>query len=390
MALMRACFAVALLLAGFASLVPAAAANAAEPATPAKPADDRLRTVILGVQGRRGVDDKQLAAALTDVVQGIYAGDTRRIVIGRDDIMRVLDLEAEKQSLGCDSDKCLAEVGQALDAARIVTGSLDKLGDGYMVTMTEIDARSLEAIGRVQERVPIDENKLVDAVTRLAGELVKQASTMAAGSTVRGFASAGSLEIETDPRGAKIVLAGNELGQSPTKIDNLAAGTQRLRLVRDDYEPVEVDVPIYSGGTTKVTAEMRILRALAEQNLQVRQEKWRETNQWHTAGAWTKVGLGTLVAGAGTLYGAGNLGVTGGERNLGQAVVGFALIGGAGAGILSWGILDLLTPPPPPVPEWEIERKVVVTPPKEQAPQKVQVLQEGKAPGMANGTSSER
>jgi hypothetical protein len=357
-------------------------------AEPAQPVDDRLRTVILGVQPRRGVDDKQLAAALTDVVQGIYAGDTRRIVIGRDDIMRVLDLEAEKQSLGCDNDKCLAEVGQALDAARIVTGSLDKLGDGYMVTMSEIDAKTLEAIGRVQERVSVDENKLVDAVTRLASELVKKASTVATGSTVRGFASAGSLEIETDPRGAKIVLAGTELGQSPTKIDNLATGTQKLRLIRDDYEPVEVDVPIYSGGTTKVNAEMRILRALAEQNLQVRQEKWRESNQWHTAGAWTKVGVGTFVAGAGVLYGASNLGVLNAQnRDVGQAVVGFALIGGAGAGILSWGILDLLTPPAPPVPEWEIERKVTVTPPKEQAPQKVQVLQEGKA---QPGASTER
>ncbi len=369
--MLRSLVALALVLVGS---VPVLAAE------PAKPVDDRLRTVILGVQNRRGVDDKQLAAALTDVVQGVYSRDTRRIVIGRDDIMRVLDLEAEKQSLGCDSDKCLAEVGQALDAARIVTGSLDKLGDGYMVTMSEIDAKTLEAIGRVQERVPVDENKLVDAVTRLANELVQKASTVATGSTVRGFASAGSLEIETDPRGAKIVLAGTELGQSPTKIDNLATGTQKLRLIRDDYEPVEVDVPIYSGGTTKVTAEMRILRALAEQNLQMRQEKWRDANQWHTAGAWTKVGVGTFVAGAGVLYGVGNLGLANEQnRDVGQALVGFALIGGAGAGILSWGALDLLTPPPPPVPEWEIERKVTVTPPKEQAPQRVQVLQEGKA-----------
>lgn len=348
----------------------------AEPAAPAKTVDDRTRTVVLGVVPRRGVDDKQLAAALTDVVQGIYSGDTRRIVIGRDDIMRVLDLEAEKQSMGCDSDKCLAEVGQALDASRIVTGSLDKLGDGYMVTMSEIDAKSLEAVARVQERVPIDENKLVDAVTRLAGDLLQKSGALATGSNVRGFASAGSLEIESDPRGAKIVLAGTELGQTPTKIDNLATGTQKLRLIRDDYEPVEVDVPIYSGGTTKVSAEMRILRALAEKNLQVRQEKWREANQWHFAGAWTKVGVGALVGGAGALYGVANLG----QRDPGQAIVGFALVGGAGAGILSWGVLDLLTPPQQPIPEWEIERKVTVTPPKEQAPQKVQVLQEGKPP----------
>lgn len=359
-----------------------ALALAAFPVTAAEPAqnagDDRVRTVILGLVPRRGVggaDDKQLAAALTDVIQGIYAGDSRRIVIGRDDITRVLDLEAEKQSMGCDSEKCLAEVGQALDAARIVTGSLDKLGDGFMVTMSEIDAKSLETVARVQERVPNDENKLVDAVTRLASDLLQKARVTATGTTVKGFASAGSLEIETDPRGAKIVLAGTELGSSPTKIDNLAAGTQRLRLIRDDYEPVEIDVPIYSGGTTKVSAEMRIMRALAEKNLQVRHEKWRDANQWHFAGAWTKVGIGGVVGGLGSLYGFGNLA----NGNPGQGLVGLAAIGGVGALVLSWGVVELLNPPPAPVPEWELERKVTVTPPKEQAPVKVQVLQEGKA-----------
>src|ERR1044071_8453666 len=120
--------------------------------------DDRMITVIMGIIARRGVEDPKLAAALSDVIQGVYAKDVRRKVIGRDDIARVLDLEAQKQSMGCDSDKCLAEIGQALDAQRIVTGSLDKIGDGYMVTMTEIDAKSLEPVGREQERVKADEN----------------------------------------------------------------------------------------------------------------------------------------------------------------------------------------------------------------------------------------
>src|SRR3990167_2473133 len=132
--------------------------------------DDRLRTVVLGINARRGVDDKQLAQALTDVVQCIYAADPRRVVIGRDDIARVLDLEAQKQEAGCESDKCLAEIGAALDAKRIVTGSLDVIGSNYMVTMSEIDAKTLEPMARVQERTAKDENALVDAVTCLSSE----------------------------------------------------------------------------------------------------------------------------------------------------------------------------------------------------------------------------
>jgi PEGA domain len=337
-------------------------------ALPSLAAEDRLRTVILGVSARRGMDDKQLAAALTDVVQGVYGTDASRTVIGRDDIMRVMELEADKQQLGCDSDKCLAEVGAALDAARLVTGSIDKLGDGYMVTLSEIDAKSLVAVGRVQARTSTDENQLVDTVTQLANDLMKKSSLQTATGLV--VANAGSLEVSSDPRGAKVLLSGSEMGASPTKIDNLATGTQKLRLVRDDYEPVEVDVPIYPGGTTKVNAELRIIRPLAEKNLEMRQAAWREKNQWHTVGAWTKVGAGGVVGVLGGLWGGASL--LGG--NTGAGILGLG-IGGVGAGFLAWGVLDLLNPPPQPVPEWEMERKVTVTPPNGHGEQQVHVIQ---------------
>ena len=44
----------------------------------------------------------------------------------------------------------------------IVTGSLDKLGSGFMITMSEIDAKTLEAIARAQGRVSTDEDLLVE------------------------------------------------------------------------------------------------------------------------------------------------------------------------------------------------------------------------------------
>lgn len=353
-----------------AGLVPAAASAEGSP-----PTDDRLRTVILGLVPRRGVDDKQLAAALSDVVQSVYARDGRRIVIGRDDIARVLELEADRQAAGCDSDKCLAELGQALDAQRIVTGSIDKLGDGFMITVAEIDGKTLEPLARAQERVPNDENAMVDACTRLAGELVQTSGARAA---ARVFGNSGSVEIESDPRNARVVLSGTEMGATPTKIDNVATGTQKLRLIREDYEAVEIDVPVYPGGTTRVTVEMRILRDLAAKNFEVRQAAWRDKSQWHTVGAWTKAGIGTVVGAAGGIYA-----LTNARDKDGGAIIGGLLTAGLGASIVAWGAIDLLNPPPAPVPEWEIERKVVVKPPAGQGEEQVKVLQQGSASNAA-------
>ncbi len=337
------------------------------------PPDDRLRTVILGINARRGVDDKQLAAALTDVVQGIYAADARRVVIGRDDIARVLDLEAQKQEAGCESDKCLAEIGQALDAKRIVTGALDVIGSNYMVTMSEIDAKTLEPMARVQERTTKDENALVDAVTRLAQEMLAKSKL---GGAARVIGHAGSLEISTDPRGAEVLLGGEKMGTTPTRIDNLAAGEQQLRLLRQDYEPVEVAVPIHPGGTTKVEAELRILRPLAEQNYAARKAAHDDDLTMHGVGAWGKVGAGVVVAGLGSLFGVAELI----GKNPGMALAGFG-VGAAGGALSIWGVADLLNPPPAPVPEWELQRAVTVTPPVGAGEQRVQLLQEGGSSG---------
>ncbi|MCC7072599.1 MAG: PEGA domain-containing protein [Deltaproteobacteria bacterium] len=335
------------------------------------PADDRLRTVILGINARRGVDDQQLAQALTDVVQGVYAADPRRVVIGRDDIARVLDLEAQKQQAGCESDKCLAEIGAALDAKRIVTGALDVIGDNYMVTMSEIDAKTLEPMARVQERTAKDENALVDAVTRMASAMLTKSKL---GGAARVVGNAGSLEINTDPRGAEVLLGGEKMGTTPTRIDNLATGEQKLRLLRQDYEPVEVDVPIHPGGTTKVDAELRILRPLAEQNFAARKAAYDDDLAMYYFGAWGKVGAGVVVAGIGSLIGVAQ--VIG--KNPGMALGGFG-VGAAGGALSIWGVADLVNTPPPPVPEWELQRTVTVTPPAGAGEQRVQLLQEAGA-----------
>jgi hypothetical protein len=352
----------------------------AQSATPG--ADGRYRTVLMGVAARRGVKDKELVHALSDVVLGIYTNDTNRIVIGPEDIRRALEWEQSRQQAGCDDSKCLAEVGAALDAARIVSGTLDAIGDGYILNLAEIDAKSLEPIARGQREIKKDEAELVRGTRALAEEVLQKAaattvqasvtSTTPAASTT--FASgAGTMEVNTDPRGAKLQLAGQDIGVAPTRIDNLAVGTHKLRITRDDYEPIDVDVAVFGGGTTKVDAQMRINRKIAEQNLEVRRARWRDEAGSQEIWGWSKAVAGGAVG----VVGLGITGATLGEP--GGMLVGLS-VAGAGAGVLAWGVIDLLNPPPEPVPEWELDRKVTVTPPKGQGDAQVKLIQEAPKP----------
>ena len=125
---------------------------------------------------------------------------------------------------------------------------------------------------------------------------------------------------------------------------------------------------------------MRILRAMAEKNLEVRQGAWRDANEWHQVIGWSKVGVGGVVGVGGAVIGIGNgldklvtgKGATGGA-------VGGLIVAGVGAAVLAWGVIDLLNPPAAPVAEWEIERKVTVTPPSKAGAVQVRVIQEAPA-----------
>jgi hypothetical protein len=333
----------------------------------------RLRTVVMGIAGRRGVDDAALTQALSRVVLGEYAKDPTRVVIGPDDITRVLEWEASRQQAGCDDNACLAEVGAALDAARIVNGTLDAVGNIYLLSLSEIDARTLEPSGRVQEEVPKDEAKLLDATRRLAVDLMKKSGATLASSGGTFVGNAGSIEIVSDPNGAQILVSNNVLGTTPTKIDNVAPGRHLVRLTRNDYESVEVEVPVHPGGVTKVNAELRIVRSLAEKNIEIRNTRWREADQNNTIFGWSKVAFGAVGIGAG-------LAVMVAGR--GDGLVPGGLIAGVGTGLAAWGAVDVLNPPKRPIPEWEIERKVTVTPPKDKGEVEVKVLQEAPASTM--------
>jgi len=120
-----------------------------------------------------------------------------------------------------------------------------------------------------------------------------------------------------------------------------------------------------------VKAELRLQRSIAEKNIEIRNARWREDDQWNQIGGWTKVGVGAVV----TVVGAGI--AVGGLRD--GLIPGIA-VGAVGAGVIAWGIVDLTNPPERPLPEWEIERKVTITPPKGKGDAEVKMLQDGKKP----------
>ncbi len=327
----------------------------------AAPPPQRTKTVVVGIQGRRGVD-QDLARALSDVVQSVLNEDKSRVVLGRDDIAQVVALEAEKQAMGCTDSSCLSEVATAMDADRIVTGTLDKVGSTFLITLTEIDARRLEPVARVEATLPADEGQLIDAVRRAARDLnAKSPRVVPPGQTVAGLATGpGTLVVTSTPPGAQIEVDGRVVGTTPATVASLSSGNHALTMRPVGTPAIDIVAPVYAAGQTSIdvkiaTAASSTPEALADLDAQ---------RTWNNIWGWSKVGGGSVCLVASCLpfcIGCGAA-IPPPDIFTAAAFLGLGtLFFVPGAGLTTWGVLDLLNPPGPgedgPV------NQVVVTPP---------------------------
>jgi hypothetical protein len=97
-------------------------------------------------------------------------------VIGMAEIAAMLDLEAQKQLVGCDEDEsCLAEIAGALGVDVLVVGTLAKVGDEHILGMRRIDQRKAQVAGSLSRRLVAEDGEeflaaLGPAVDELFGE----------------------------------------------------------------------------------------------------------------------------------------------------------------------------------------------------------------------------
>src|SRR5437764_1237628 len=85
----------------------------------AAPAPGKQRVLVLDARGAALGDDER--KALTQIAAGRLANRSAFDVVAGSDLRALVGLAQEKQSAGCDSDSCLAEIAGALDAGLVVT-----------------------------------------------------------------------------------------------------------------------------------------------------------------------------------------------------------------------------------------------------------------------------
>ena len=95
-----------------------------------------------------------------------------------DDLRLMLSIEKQRDVLGCDEVKCMAEVGGALGTDLVIYGEIGIVGSQYSLNLTAIEARCSLAVARVSLLAAANEDALTAsvpaAVASLLGKIARE------------------------------------------------------------------------------------------------------------------------------------------------------------------------------------------------------------------------
>jgi hypothetical protein len=269
------------------ALLLAAAPVAAAPVAPeaaAPPAQKRAK-VVVGDFVLAGAAHPDLARVLSDAAAKGVQGSPGLMVMGQGEISAILGLEKTRQMMGCSEEQgCVSELGKALDADFLVSGSLTLLERTALLTVRFIDVRKNQTQGRSTAMLlDATEGELVDGATRLAHEAV----------TGKKLDTSGTIRVSVSRTGADVTLDGKSLGSSPVSgTQRVLEGPHTVTVQKQGYIRWSSTVSVAAGQALAVDAD---LVPLVLQGEAARSRLWT----W----GWVSAGVAVAAGSAGVLFG---------------------------------------------------------------------------------------
>ncbi len=130
------------------------------------------RIAVMDVTPRGGVTADIASTVSEALVVEVRKRSPGVSVVGAEEIRSMIGMAAEKQKLGCQEVSCLAEIGGALGAERMVTGTLGRLGETYLFAVQLIDVAHARVVRSGSATVSAKHDDLLfGAVSTAVGQI---------------------------------------------------------------------------------------------------------------------------------------------------------------------------------------------------------------------------
>ncbi len=147
-----------------------------KPAPPKKvvepaPVAEKPGIAVMSVKSVHGISSGVADLINEMILVRLKNGDRFSSVVGGSDMAAMIDLETQKQALGCAEDSCLAELGGALGVPYMLNASIGKMGSLIVLTIKIIAVEEAKVEVRELLRAK-DEGVLADGIDGLVDKAV--------------------------------------------------------------------------------------------------------------------------------------------------------------------------------------------------------------------------
>jgi hypothetical protein len=243
-----------------------AAPSAAEPAPKKVAAAGDL--AMMDLQAMHGVGGSVAKVLNESFLVELKRWNCFASVVGGSDLRSMMDLEQQRQALGCGDESCLAELGGALGVPYFFHASLAKLGDEYILHAKLLSVDDAKVLARGMSTATTD-----DELVRLPEGVLKELLPKAFPGAVRTAPKVSAKQLRARRRHMLLGRAGLVIGLS----GGLVAGWGYY-----DYFTTQSDYNQRPSGE-RTSSEYMGLKAAVERS------------NWLWGGGLSAAGLGTLM-----------------------------------------------------------------------------------------------
>lgn len=185
----------------------------------------------------RGLDSVT-TLIFSDRFRSSLVGNAKIKVLERSQMNLVLKEQGFQRTGACDYDACLVEIGQLLGAQFVVAGNIGRIDDIYSFNVRMINIQTGEVVHSIsQDKRGTVQEVLGSIIPMVAAKFREVVSRVALA----------SVEINSNPKNAKVLLNNIDAGKTPVNIKGLEEGTYAMYLSLENHEPVTDTFQLHKG-----------------------------------------------------------------------------------------------------------------------------------------------
>jgi len=212
------------------------------------PKDETFKLAVMPLKPS-GVD-KSASDTLSQILNSQLNQIDGIKVISQDDLKAIIEKTRTDITFKCENSiQCLTDIGASFGASLLVTGSVGKIKDMYVITVKLIDVREGEILSRIVESFEGKENQLKHAIKLIALNLVG----------AEYEASKGRVDFTFNAENAEVSFAGKsrKTDDGTYKKDGIVPGRYLLKVISEDFYPLQSDIYVAPDSLNTVYFELK-------------------------------------------------------------------------------------------------------------------------------------